>query len=830
MVRIEVKMSLAVPTPTFSQALESLEWTRMIELARKEARTDPGRALMDQLIDPSNWAADLATARLLQQETQEVSWLLDRDALWGPLTELADPEPALDRLSRGATLRVDEMALIRGWLYAVDSWGQTPREEIRGEHFRKALLTLSEPHLPIQILERILTPEGELSERASPRLAALHSELRALKREISSVLDQLVKTLSARGVLQESFTDVRDGRFVLPVRSSSQGEVEGIIHEASASHQTVFVEPREVTELNNRLRQRHNELMRERDAILAEVSAKLAPYAGEIRLSVGILAHWDATQARARFGRHYGGKPIQVSEERFFLLHQTAHPLLWWSLPAESVIRNEIDFGEPARTLLLTGPNTGGKTVLLKTLGLAGICARAGFPFPATDQPVVPFFDAFFADLGDPQSIERHLSSFSGHVLRFKEIIERVTLNSLVLIDELNSATDPEEGAALGRAFLETLMSRGATIVTTTHDPHLKAASLSDTRILNASMQFDEDSRTPTYRMLIGVPGRSRALETAERLGLPAEVLSLARSYLSREHLEFASLLSRLDADRRLAEKERRDATAIREEAERLRKEWTERTQSSVGEMLDRTRQKLRRIIEQAQDEVQASVRGLEGLQGRRELDTARSRLKDTFGITSSRVESALQEEAPEIASALALRAEKEASRAPELGIEPGTIVRVPKWKNTGTILEIQGNQVKIALGTLRMTLALSDIEPLLPSELATLKAAGARDRARGSTAAGRIGGMESVAPPPSRLDLRGTRLDEAMLQLEHYLDQAFRSGALAEVTIVHGLGTGALREGTRKVLRDLPYVRSFHDGGPGQGGAGATIVEFDRD
>lgn len=824
-------MSPAPPTPSSLQAIESLEWGRMTELSRREARTERAKALMGELVDPARWAPDISTARLLQQETQEAAQLLDRDALWGPLTDLADPDPALDRLSRGAVLEVTEMALIRSWLYAIDSWVQTPREELRGELFKKALQGLSEPHLAIQVLERILTPEGELSERASPRLAALHSEIRGLRREISSILDHLVKTLAARGVLQENFTDLRDGRFVLPIRISSQGEVDGIIYEASASRQTVFVEPREVAQLNNRLRQRQNDLIQETYTILAETSKKLLPFAEEIRLSTQVLARWDAIQARARFGRHYGGKPIQVTEERIFLLRQTAHPLLWWSLPPESIIRNEIDFGDPVRTLLLTGPNTGGKTVLLKTLGLAGICARTGFPFPGTDHPVVPFFDAFFADLGDPQSIERHLSSFSGHVLRFKEILENVSENSLVLIDELNSATDPEEGAALGKAFLETLMSRGAVTVTTTHDPHLKAASLSDSRILNASMQFDESSRAPTYRMLTGVPGRSRALETAERLGLPGDVLALARSYLSREHLEFESLLSRLDTDRRIAEKERREATAIREEAERLKREWTERTQSSVGEMLDRTRQKLRRILEQAQDEVQASVRKLDELRSRRELDSTRSRLNEAFGIASSRVESALQEEAPEIASTLELRRKEEAARPPEVKLEPGAIVRVPKWKNTGTILEVRGSKIRVALGTLQITLSPSDIEPLLPSEAAAVKAAQDRNKVRATGQGGvRIGGLGSVTPPPSRLDLRGVRLDEAMSQLEHYLDQAFRSGALAEVTIVHGLGTGALREGTRRILQSLPYVRAYHDGGAGQGGTGATIVEFDRD
>jgi DNA mismatch repair protein MutS2 len=815
-------------TRTASRALEPLEWNRFLELSLAEARTDRGKALLFDLRFPENWAADVARARVMQQETQEISQLLDRDALWGPLTELADPSEAIERLSRGSVLEVSELALIRRWLYAVDSWVQVPRDEIRGELFKKSLHQLPEPHLAIQILDRVLTPEGELSERASPRLAQLYQEIRSLRREISIVLDQILKTLSSKGVLQENFTDVRDGRYVVPVKISSQGDVDGIIYEASASRQTVFVEPREVAHLNNRLRQRQNELVQEIYIVLDETSKKIRPFAGEIELAVSILSHWDTVQARSRFGRHYGGKAIQVTDERVFILHQTAHPLLWWSLKPEEIIRNEIEFGDPVRTLLLTGPNTGGKTVLLKTLGLAGICARTGFPFPGTDHPTVPFFDSFFADLGDPQSIEQHLSSFSGHILRFKEILNGLTDQSLILIDELNSATDPEEGAAIGRAFLETIMSRGSMTVTTTHDPHLKAMAGSDERILNASMAFDESSRMPTYKMLIGVPGRSRALETAERLGLPTSVIDLAKSYLSQEHVEFERLLSKLESDSREADKARKEAVAMREEAERMREEWTKRTETSVNEMMDRTRQKLRRILEQAQDEVRTSVKKIDELKSRRELDQARQQLSETSDIATARLESALEEEAPEIAETLAKQKKEKAEEQPSKGITVGQIVRIPKWKNTGTILEMSGNKVKVAMGSLQMSISRTDIEPLLPSEIAAVKNAQAKNQPKRSKF--NIAGLHDVPVPPEQIDLRGKRLDDAMSELAQYLDQAYRSGGRVQVTIVHGLGTGAIREGARALLSKLPYIKDYRDAGAGHGGTGATLVEFDRD
>ena len=805
------------PTSPTERAAQALEWPRFLELASSQALTEKARDAILDLVDSTIWARDPESARHLQTETQEALAVLEREGLWGPLSGLADPEPSLDRLARGAVLEVSELALIRRWLLAVDAWTQAPHEEITGDHLRKALEGLPDVLRPLRLLDRVLTPDGELSERASPRLAQLHAEIRTLKREISSTLDHLVKSLSQKGVLQESFSDVRDGRYVLPVRISAQNEVEGIIYEASASRQTVFVEPQEVAPLNNRLRARQNELIQEVYRVLMETSDELRPFGAQINAATLVLSHWDAVQARARHGRQYNGKPVIVAQGRSFRMHQTAHPLLWWSLAPGDIIRNEVDFGSPASALLLTGPNTGGKTVLLKTLGLAALCARTGFPFPGNDSPEVPFFDSVFADLGDPQSIEQHLSSFSGHLMRFREILENVTERALVLLDELNSATDPEEGAALGRAFMETVLDRGAMVVTTTHDPHLKAIALTDPRILNASMQFDEGSRTPTYRIALGVPGRSRALETAERLGIPRKVVELARTYLSREHVEFETVLSKLENDAREATRAREEAEALRREAAKLEAEWRDRTERSVGEMLDRTRQKLKRVVETAQEEVRTTARRLEELKARKEADDAKVRLIETLAAANELVDSALKEEAPEVAETLErARREKEKPRpsaATAAGMETGAKVRVPKWKSTGTVLSVQGDKVKVALGNLQMTLGLAEIELVAPPK----------------SPAQRTHVSTSASAQAEELDMRGMRYDEAMSALEAYLDAAYRSGVNVEVRVIHGFGTGALREGTRKLLSRLPYVREFRDAPSNQGGAGATVIELNR-
>ncbi|MBC7387546.1 MAG: Smr/MutS family protein [Cryobacterium sp.] len=799
----------------------SLDWEKLLEFASEQARTEPGFEEIESLSDPDNWARSIEEARVSQAETLEAMGVLERESLWGPLVDLADPSEVIESLEKGAVLDTGRLALVRRWLYAIDAWVGTPKEEIEGDHLRKALTALSfliDPKEPIKALDRILTADGELSETASPKYTALHAETRELKRQIDSMMGKIVQKYSAAGSLQDAISDIHDGRYVVPVKLHEQSEVPGIIFGTSASRQTVFVEPAEVSPLNNRLHQKQNELLQEAWEILDRICRLIRPFSDRIESAVDILAHWDANAAKARLAKIYDGKTLLISEGSTFRLKQTAHPLLWWSMNVEQISRNDIDWGAPVKTLLLTGPNTGGKTVLLKTLGLAGICARTGFAFPGNESQIVPFFDDFFVDVGDSQSIEQHLSSFSGHIERFKTILNRVTSQSLVLLDELNSATDPTEGAALGRAFLETVMARGALIVATTHDPQLKALALNDSRILNASMAFDESARTPTYTIVLGVPGRSRALETAERLGLPEDVIRLARTYLTSEHNKFESMLSRLEKDANELESARRDANRMRDEAERLKREWTERTEKNVSELLDRTRQKLRNILDTAQDEVRVKVRKLEEARTRKEIDTTRGTLNEAFTEAADRIELALKEEAPEIAANLAAsKPEVDSSRA----FEVGESVRVPKWKNLGVVLSVNGAKVRVQMGAIAMNLTLDDIEKSNRAENRALEAVKPKKPSRYAL-------IDRPPAPPEKLDLRGIRLDEALSQLESYLDVAYRSGSRAMVTVVHGLGTGAIREGTRSLLKSLPYVKEYRDGGAGGGGTGATIVEFE--
>lgn len=792
--------------------LENLEWDRFTELAAEQAATEPARERLRALARPDAWAPNLDAARELQAETAEALTLLEKTALWASLRELGDPFAPLDRLNKGGVLEVAELTRLLAWLTAVDQWQQTPPADIKAERFAKALRALPNVAIALRTVSRVITPDGEVSERASPKLTALTQELRRLRQSIQSSLDEVMRGFAKKGVLQDSYSDVRDGRYVVPVRMGAQGEVEGVFHEASASKQTVFVEPKEIAPLNNQLRQKQNEIHEEIYRILVATSAELRPQARSVADACETLVRWDAIQAKARMGRIYRGVPIDVAPALDWRLAGAAHPLLSWALQDEQIIRNKLEVAPPTQALLFSGPNTGGKTVFLKMLGVAAACARTGFLFPGSERCVVPFFKAIQSDLGDPQSISEHLSTFSGHLMRLRTILAEAGPQTLVLLDELNSSTDPEEGFALSRAVLDELLQKGAWVVATTHDPKLKALGLEDTRVMNASVQFDEGSRSPTYRLVLGAPGRSRALDTAERLGLPATVLAKARSFMSTAHRAFEHTLARLEADLAEAASARTEAVRARDEATRLEREWRERTEASLQETLARTRMRLRRVLESTQEELRALIVKAQEGGSAKDLEALRSQSQAQFDTATQRLDQAFSEEAPDLA---ALVATKPARGGDLSGLSVGDSVRVPRWKSVGTILEISGDKIKVALGSVQFQLKRDEIVPL--------EGASARPKAP------RVHAASSAPEEEERLDLRGDRFEEAMAQLQAYLDRVYRGSSRVAVTIVHGVGTGALREGTRALLAKLPYIKSFRDGGMGGGGAGATIVEFER-
>jgi DNA mismatch repair protein MutS2 len=812
-----------------NHSLSALEWGTLVEKIQNFCITEPAFVTFELWRDQSNWAQSPAHAQELQHQTQMAYDLLEQTELWASLRELKTIDTALKILEKKGVLEIHHLFYLHQWLKAMRVWA---------EAHTSPLATHRESFEPLQnllkICFKILTDDGQMSEQASPQLFSIHQDLKRIKREIEKKMLDLVRDYHQQGLLQENYSDIRDGRYVIPVKASSQNEIEGTIFDLSATRQTVFVEPQAITQLNNRLQQKQNECVQEIYRILEQVSKDFSQHVATLEFWYHQMVLWDQNQAKARFAIEVGGQPIDISPSHEFKLTQTAHPLLFFSLPKNQIIRNSLHFGGETRSLLITGPNTGGKTVLLKTLGLSVLCSRTGLFFPgsiAFGAHQVPWIEQVFVDLGDEQSIQSQLSSFSSHLKRFKEILEEVSNDSLVLMDELNTATDPEEGSALGRACLETIMEKGALVISTTHDPLLKVLALNDTRILNASMNFNEDSRMPSYELLMGVPGRSRALETAERLGLPTSVITRARSYLSTQHQHFEDYLSKIEKDAHLARTLREESEKILANAKDYEQELKSKIKTQLQDRLESIKELSRELIQETRTQVQLKLHEIRQAQNEQKALLLKTDLLDLTKKLEIQFQEKVETSFSEHPDILQPSETQTSQRAPlghlnqnsETTLKLGDTVRIPSWKTTGKITDLLGNpitHVKVLMGILSMKLPIEEIELLSASEKQK------STKASRTTLGNSLGhsGNES----PASLDLRGQRFEEAMSELAAFVDFAYRSKSHAEVTIIHGVGTGALREGTKKFLKQLPYVKAERDGGKGSGGAGATIIEFD--
>lgn len=712
-------------------------------------------------------------------------------------------------------LDLSEWSILRRWLRASETFRKTILPEVAPlENLRAILSGLNDHSEALKKIDRVLNPDGTLSESASSKLLQLSSEIRSLKREISHRMESLSRDYLQKGVLQGDYTDIRDGRYVLPVKISSQNEVEGLIYDSSASRQTVFIEPREVTEINNRLRQKQNEWAQEIHRILSELTQEFSPRTTVWKTDFSLLIEIDTVHARASVAQTYHGLELTCGSTEIDL-PSTAHPLLWWSLSEEAIQKNSLRMDPHQRALLITGPNTGGKTVLLKTIGMAALFARTGFFFPTERPGRVPFFEEVFSDLGDIQSIEEHISSFSGHLIRFREILEKATSKSLVLLDELNSATDPEEGAALSRALLESLLDRGSWIVTTTHDPVLKSLGRLDSRILTAAMAFDEKLGNPTYRIELGIPGRSRALETAARLGIPPKVIDRAKSFLSIQHREWETWVKDLEKQVIEARLAAQQAQEIREQTEKKSEELNAKIHEFENELTNRTKQRIRQLLEQAQTQIQNKLQELHKAPTRKIVETSREAMIREAERQIDSAQEVFKSALHESGISYENRKQRPIEKTPAtLQIKVGDRVRIPKWKSQGSVLEVRPEgQLRIAMGNLQITVKESEIEAI--SQKAERKSVKISWQS------------EPDLELSSTLDIRGLRLDEALSRCEKYLEAVFSTSRYLQVTIVHGLGTGALREGLRERLRELPFVSDFRDAGPGAGGTGATLIEL---
>lgn len=650
---------------------------------------------------------------------------------------------------------------------------------------------------------RCIAGEEEISDGASPALLRIRRSMRIANDRVRERLGNMIRSATFQKYLQEPLVTIRNGRFVLPVKQEYRQNVPGLIHDQSGSGATLFIEPTAVVELGNEYKKLLGEEEEEIQRILSELTALCAPYSQDILEGLGILGQVDLAFAKARLGREMEGVQPEMDQQGFLRIIKGRHPLI----PKEQVVPIDVWLGEEFTTLIITGPNTGGKTVTLKTVGLFALMAQSGLFIPAQTGSRLPVFQAVYGDIGDEQSIEQSLSTFSSHMTNIVEILKQADAGSLVLLDELGAGTDPVEGAALAMSILEELHSRGCRTVATTHYSEIKAFALTRAGMENASMEFDVDRLCPTYRLFIGIPGKSNAFEISKRLGMEERLIEKAREYLKNEDVKFEDVISGAEAQRRQAEEERRLAAAERDATAKLREEMEKQRARLEGEretLRAKAREDSRRLVNETREEMEklvAAIRAIPGLD-QRAADRVIQRSRD-----------ALRKREADLAEPLEKKSQ-DPGAAPKQ-VRPGETVRILSLDQKATVLspaDAKGD-VQVQAGIMKLAVKLKDLR--LIQDTAPTKGVG-----KVQLDTQRQGGLE--------LDVRGKLVDEAILEVDRYIDNCLMSG-LDQVSIIHGKGTGALRAGIQDYLKRDKRVKSYRMGAYGEGDAGVTVVTLKK-
>ncbi len=792
-----------------------------IELRRRHLETLEFPKILERLAAHTDFSAGAALARGLRpfdeveaaQEALALTTEARRFLETHPDFDLGgvhDLRPLVAQAVRGAYLAPDAFLDVRGTLRQVSRIRRLilSMEEELPRLADLAWRLLPQPAL-VEAIAATLDDEGEVRDDASPELARLRREIRIIQGRIQERLQRLITSPDYAPFLQEALITRREGRYVVPVRAEAKGRIRGIVHDRSASGVTLFIEPMAVVELNNRLRELRLAEEEEELRLLAALRAQVAARGREIVATVEVLAELDLAFAKARYAEALQATepellpiappPPLEGENRapgtVLRLPGARHPLI----PAERVVPVDLVLDEGTHILVLTGPNTGGKTVTLKTAGLLTLMAQAGMHIPADEGAALSFFSAVFADIGDEQSIEQNLSTFSAHLSNIIAFLPQVDHRTLVLLDELGAGTDPAEGAALARALLEALRRRRATALVATHYPELKLYAHETPGVRNASLEFDVETLAPTFRLVIGLPGKSNALAIARRLGLPKRIVREAEANLSGESRSVETMLADLHKLRLEAARARDEARRAKAEAEaeaaRLRK---------AQRALERERAAL---LRESRAQAEAELEAL-----REEVRALRRRLRSLHRPEAQQVLAEVAEEVKALEAALPEVPAPSVEEAPAIVAGPvrvGDRVRLPDLNLEGEVIALEGKEAVVRAGALRLRLPPEKLERLAPPSV----------------------GAEPVelpaAPRPSpglELDLRGLTVEEALARLDRYLDEAMLAG-LPWVRLIHGKGTGRLRRALHEALRRHPLVVDYEPAGEGEGGAGATVV-----
>lgn len=652
--------------------------------------------------------------------------------------------------------------------------------------------------------------EEEMADSASPELSHIRRKARNASNRIKESLDSMIRSSHYQKFLQDPIVTMRNNRYVVPVKAEHRADVRGIAHDMSASGGTVFIEPESVVNANNELHELEVKERAEIERILAELSQQAVEISDALELNFDTLIHLDFVLAKARMALDMKAVCPELNREGRLHIKQGRHPLI----DRKKIVPTTVYLGDAFDTLIVTGPNTGGKTVVLKTVGLFCLMTQSGLHIPAADGSVMPVFNNIFADIGDEQSIEQSLSTFSSHMKNIVHIVDEVTDNCLVLFDELGAGTDPIEGAALATAILENIRLAGAKTVATTHYSELKLYALSTPGVENASCEFDVDTLSPTYRLLIGVPGKSNAFAISGRLGLSQQIIRRARTMLSEENIRFEDILSSIERDRQTAERDSQETQRLRLETESLKRQLEqerEKIEKQKDKIFDRAREKADQILQKAQQETEellAQVKAAQKNKAEQETLRAMEEVKRELGLKRKKNKAPKSRTAQPKASGLNINT-----------LKLGATVMINDLGDKGSVLSVnkKDQTAVIQVGIMKIT---SKAENLTLLEEET----GTRPQSFTPARQNRPGIRREAVK--SEVDLRGMLLEEALLETDKFLDECSMAG-LNTVSIIHGKGTGTLRTGVQNMLRKHPQVKSFRLGKYGEGENGVTIVEL---
>ncbi|WP_369361638.1 endonuclease MutS2 [Priestia megaterium] len=784
-----------------SRIFHVLEFNKVKEQLQKKVASSLGREKVANLI-PSTQYEEVVK---WQEATDEATTVL---RLRGnvPLGGIFDVRPSVKRAEIGGTLSSNELLDVASTIYAARQVKQFIEQVVEDEDLQLSIITEHiEKLMPLpeveQTIKMSIDENGTVLDGASDQLRGIRQKLRSTESRIREKLESLIRSSSAQKMLSDAIVTIRNERFVIPVKQEYRSAYGGIVHDQSSSGATLFIEPQAIVTLNNELQEAKVKEKQEIERILIALTVQVAEVANELRQNVYLLGELDFMFAKGRYSHELKASKPKMNDRGYIKLVKAKHPLI----AQEDVVANDIELGDQYTSIVITGPNTGGKTVTLKTLGLFTLMAQAGLQIPALDGSEMAVFKHVFADIGDEQSIEQSLSTFSSHMVNIVDILQKVDHESLVLFDELGAGTDPQEGAALAISILDQVYERGARVVATTHYPELKAYGYNREGVVNASVEFDIETLSPTYKLLIGVPGRSNAFEISKRLGLSAEVIERAKGYIGSETNKVENMIASLEDSRRQSEHELEEAEELRKEAQKLHKEL----QSQIIEF----NEKRDKLYEKAEEKAQATVKAASEeaekiISDLRKMSQKNHALVKEHELIEARKR--LEDAVPTLEKS---KKKPAVPKKQERTLQAGDEVKVLSWGQKGTLVErVSNNEWQVQMGIMKMKVKEKDLEyisspkPVETKPLATVK------------------GKDYHVN--LELDLRGERYENALIRVEKYIDDALLAN-YPRVSIIHGKGTGALRKGIQEYLKNHRSVKNIRFGEASEGGSGVTVVEF---